>query len=131
MTADHTQETPDAAGVDRHRQLEEEVASLTTALHSRTVIDQAIGITMQARGCNAEDAWKIITSASQHANIKVRDIAQALTASAASPVPLNTTRSTRVALMAVLGTSQLASSQHPPPTPPPGKERPPGNRPPR
>ncbi len=47
---------------------------LQTALQSRTVIDQAIGVIMGQRRCTAERAFTILRSASQHRNIKLRDL---------------------------------------------------------
>ncbi|WP_093802558.1 GAF and ANTAR domain-containing protein [Streptomyces sp. Wb2n-11] len=47
---------------------------LQTALKSRTVIDQAIGVIMGQRRCTAERAFAILRSASQHRNIKLRDL---------------------------------------------------------
>ncbi|WP_093802134.1 GAF and ANTAR domain-containing protein [Streptomyces sp. Wb2n-11] len=54
---------------------------LETALRSRTVIDQAIGIIMGQRRCDAEQAFTILRTASQHRNIKLRDLCAELVAS--------------------------------------------------
>jgi GAF domain-containing protein len=48
---------------------------LQTAIASRTVIDQALGIVMVQESCSAEKAFEILTRASQHRNVKLRDLA--------------------------------------------------------
>lgn len=53
-------------------------ANVHAALRSRTDTDRAIGMIMLARGCDANGAWTILRSVSQHANIKVRVIARTL-----------------------------------------------------
>ncbi len=49
---------------------------LQTALTSRTIIDQAMGIIMGQNRCSADEAFGILRSASQHRNAKLRTIAQ-------------------------------------------------------
>jgi GAF domain-containing protein len=49
---------------------------LRTALASRAVIDQAIGIIMAEQRCAADDAFAILRTASQHRNLKLRQIAE-------------------------------------------------------
>ncbi|KJK38214.1 antitermination regulator [Streptomyces variegatus] len=44
------------------------------AMQSRGVIDQALGVVMGQRGCTADEAFGILRSASQHRNIKLRDL---------------------------------------------------------
>lgn len=44
------------------------------AMRSRGVIDQALGIIMGQRHCTADEAFGILRSASQHRNIKLRDL---------------------------------------------------------
>lgn len=48
---------------------------LETALASRGVIDQAMGIIMGQNRCTATDAFEILRRASQHRNIKLRAVA--------------------------------------------------------
>ncbi|MFF0012679.1 ANTAR domain-containing protein [Streptomyces sp. NPDC005374] len=48
---------------------------LQSAIASRTVIDQALGIVMAREACSSERAFEILTKASQHRNIKLRDLA--------------------------------------------------------
>jgi hypothetical protein len=51
---------------------------LQSAMSSRTVIDQALGIVMAQESCTAERAFEILTKASQHRNVKLRDLAAGL-----------------------------------------------------
>ncbi|WP_369275706.1 ANTAR domain-containing protein [Streptomyces sp. R11] len=38
--------------------------------------------------CSPEDAWEVLVTVSQHANVKLREVAQAITAAAAGePMP--------------------------------------------
>jgi GAF domain-containing protein len=48
---------------------------LGEAMASRSVIDQAIGILMAQQRCNAQTAFTVLRTASQHRNRKLRDIA--------------------------------------------------------
>lgn len=48
---------------------------LQSAIASRTVIDQALGIVMAREGCTSERAFEILTKASQHGNVKLRELA--------------------------------------------------------
>lgn len=48
---------------------------LRGALASRAVIDQAIGVIMAENRCGSEEAFSILRSASQHRNVKLRDVA--------------------------------------------------------
>lgn len=59
-----------------------ENTNLRTALTSRSVIDQAIGILMAQQRCNAQTAFELMRKASQSRNIKLRDIATQIVASA-------------------------------------------------
>ncbi len=57
---------------------------LRTALTSRSVIDQAMGIIMGQRRCTAEEAFAVLRAASQRRNIRLRDVARELVDSAAT-----------------------------------------------
>jgi GAF domain-containing protein len=48
---------------------------LEAAMASRSVIDQAIGIIMGQNRCTATDAFEILRRASNHRNVKLRDVA--------------------------------------------------------
>jgi GAF domain-containing protein len=51
---------------------------LDRAMQSRAVIEQAKGILMCQRQCDATEAFDMLTAASQRSNRKLRDIAQAI-----------------------------------------------------
>jgi len=63
-----------AIGV-RLAQRTELTEDLRVALSSRSTIDQAIGIVMGQRRCNADEAFAILRQLSQTSNAKLRDIA--------------------------------------------------------
>ncbi|MGY1724555.1 ANTAR domain-containing protein [Blastococcus sp. SYSU DS0533] len=71
---------PDPAGTDA---LRDEVEQLRTAMISRAVIEQAKGILMLLTGCAEQTAFDLLSHISSHTHRKVRDVAQAITASAA------------------------------------------------
>jgi hypothetical protein len=50
---------------------------LVTMVEHRRVIEQAKGMIMTARRCDAEDAFRSLVVASQHFNVKLRDLAVA------------------------------------------------------
>ena len=56
-----------------------QVTHLTEAVRSRDVIGQAKGILMERRGVDAEEAFRILRSASQSLNVKLARIAETLT----------------------------------------------------
>jgi GAF domain-containing protein len=59
---------------------QEFATDLQSALQSRTVIDQAIGVIMGQQRCNAAQAIDVLRAASQRRNVKLRDLcAQLLT----------------------------------------------------
>jgi hypothetical protein len=58
--------------------------SLKVALVSRTVIGQATGILMRENHLTADAAFKELVRRSSHSNVKVRDIAQGVVATANS-----------------------------------------------
>jgi AmiR/NasT family two-component response regulator len=51
---------------------------LDAAMRSRAVIEQAKGILMSQRRCDADTAFDLLAAASQRSNRKLRDIAQSL-----------------------------------------------------
>jgi hypothetical protein len=59
-------------------------ANLETALESRAVIDQALGIIMGAQHCDADTAFGVLRNASQRRNEKLRDIATRIVATTAT-----------------------------------------------
>ncbi len=66
---------------------------LRTALASRAVIDQALGIIMDQQRCDAETAFAMLRNLSQHRNRKLREIAteivQAITGKDPLPGPFH------------------------------------------
>ena len=60
---------------------------LEDALHSRAVIDQAVGILMERERLGPDEAFQMLRSASQKLNVKVRMIAAEIVESAAGPRP--------------------------------------------
>ena len=54
---------------------QEEVEDLRTALETRPVIDQAKGVLIAKHGCTPDEAFDMLSTASQRSNKKVREIA--------------------------------------------------------
>jgi GAF domain-containing protein len=61
--------------------------NLRAALTSRSVIDQAIGILVAQQRCSVEEAFALLRKASQGRNIKLRDVAADIVASAQRQQP--------------------------------------------
>jgi len=55
-----------------------EAAQLRTAMQSRAVIDQAIGVIMARDRCSPDEAFDLLRRISQHRNVKLRDLAQTI-----------------------------------------------------
>lgn len=55
-----------------------EVVNLRRALTSRAAIDQAKGIVMAERRCTPDEAFDVLRTLSQHANVRLADVALAL-----------------------------------------------------
>ena len=68
--------------------LEAEVEQLRTAMASRAGIEQAKGVLMLLTGCGPDAAFGVLTHISSHTHRKLRDVAQAITGSAAGREPL-------------------------------------------
>ena len=51
---------------------------MAEAMKSRAVIEQAKGILMGSRHCDADEAFRILVGLSQHSHRKLRDVAQAI-----------------------------------------------------
>ncbi len=66
---------------------EQHVEHLQHALETRDMIGQAKGILMQRRGLSAQEAFNVLSDASQRLNIKVRDLAQTLSTNPAFDLP--------------------------------------------
>jgi ANTAR domain/GAF domain len=63
------------------------IDQLRSSMASRTVIDQALGIIMAREQCTQARAFDILRSASQHRNVKLRDIAGAIVTSFSGEPP--------------------------------------------
>jgi hypothetical protein len=63
---------PTALRVAEHAQL---AADLQEALASRSTIDQALGVLMAQNRCTRDEAFGILRRASQHRNLKLREVA--------------------------------------------------------
>jgi GAF domain-containing protein len=72
------------SGVLQRLSQAELIDQLNTALASRAVIDQAIGIIMASRACGAADAFAVLRKMSNDQNVKLRDVAVAMTEAVAS-----------------------------------------------
>ncbi|WP_367318111.1 ANTAR domain-containing protein [Streptomyces sp. HUAS ZL42] len=69
-------------------ELLQEKEQLAHAMESRPVIDMARGVLIASFACQPEDAWEILVTVSQHANVKLREVADAVTAAATGkPMP--------------------------------------------
>jgi hypothetical protein len=56
----------------------DEIAHLHRALQSQPVIEQAKGLLMAQHGCTPDEAFALLTQASQRENRKLRDVARAM-----------------------------------------------------
>jgi GAF domain-containing protein len=61
------------------------VRQMRAAMESRSVIEQAKGIIMAERRCDADTAFRVLTQASQSQNLKLRRIAELLIARRITP----------------------------------------------
>src|SRR5665647_907892 len=64
-------------------ELEEQVAGRRATASGRSRIDQARGLVMATRGCDAETAWRVLFLASREQDVQVHDLADALVTAAA------------------------------------------------
>ncbi len=62
----------------RYTDVAREAAHMRRAMHARAVIDQAKGIIMHARGCDASQAFEQLRQVAQRNRIKVADVASRL-----------------------------------------------------
>jgi GAF domain-containing protein len=63
------------------------LAEMEEALRSRTVIDQALGVTMAQRHCTADEAFDILRHESEAAGRRITEIAEELLARTSGPAP--------------------------------------------
>ncbi|MFF4361254.1 ANTAR domain-containing protein [Streptomyces sp. NPDC001604] len=65
-----------------------EKEQLKHAMESRPVIDMARGVLMAGFACQPNEAWDLLLAVSQRANVKLRVVAEAVTASTTGqPMP--------------------------------------------
>lgn len=64
-----------------------QIEQLRAALETRDVIGQAKGILMERYKVTDDDAFAMLNRASQHCNVKLRDLARELTESGALRAP--------------------------------------------
>ena len=60
----------------RMAEREQTVEHLSRGMATRQVIGQAVGLLMAQRRCTSEEAFDLLTGASQRSNEKLRDVAQ-------------------------------------------------------
>lgn len=95
-----------AAPPSENDQLQEEIRQLHQALDSRATIDQARGMLMAIAQCPSDAAWTMLVEISQRSNTKLREVAAALTATAAGgPLPAHIQREISHALHGPQATS--------------------------
>jgi GAF domain-containing protein len=73
------------SNADRYHATVELARHLRTAMESRAVIEQAKGIIMSQRRCGPDEAFAILSRASQAANRKLRDVAAGVVRRAQRP----------------------------------------------
>ena len=83
MAIDITECHPPGSATERAEALQTEVGQLRAAMASRASIEQAKGILMLLTSCSDQVAFDLLAHISSHTHRKVRDIAQAITESAA------------------------------------------------
>ena len=83
MCADITTARPPGSDAERVQALDTEVGQLRAAMASRAVIEQAKGILMLLTSCRDQTAFDLLGHISSHTHRKIRDVARAITESAA------------------------------------------------
>lgn len=64
---------------------------LETAMASRSIIDQAIGVIMAQDRCTPTEAFEVLRRASNHRNVKLREVASTIVAGMSGPPPATRT----------------------------------------
>jgi GAF domain-containing protein len=59
--------------------------NLEAAMESRSVIEQAKGVIMNAQAKTADEAFEVLVAQSQHENVKLREIAKRIVSEASRP----------------------------------------------
>ncbi|MFH8441741.1 ANTAR domain-containing protein [Streptomyces sp. NPDC018026] len=63
---------------DQVFRLQEQVRQLKEAVVSHAVVDQAIGVVIALGGVTPDEGWLVLKEVSQHTNIKLRNVAEAV-----------------------------------------------------
>lgn len=84
-------------------ELEEQVAGRRATASGRSRIDQAKGLVMATRGCDAETAWQMLFRASREQDVQVHDLADALVRAAAGRDTGQSGGAMMIAVQAVMG----------------------------
>lgn len=63
-------------GSDQILALQEQVDQLKEAVASHAVVDQAIGMVVALGRVTPDEGWQVLKEISQHANIKLRNVAE-------------------------------------------------------
>ncbi|WP_238697910.1 ANTAR domain-containing protein [Streptomyces sp. E5N91] len=81
MTVPPTDVRPDPgpdSDPDQIFRLQEQVRQLKEAVVSHAVVDQAIGVVIALGGVTPDEGWTVLKEVSQHTNIKLRNVAEAI-----------------------------------------------------
>ncbi|WP_369138926.1 ANTAR domain-containing protein [Modestobacter versicolor] len=79
----------EAAALALLADLEGEVRALREATQGRAAVEQAKGLLMGINGCDAQHAWSLLVRTAAGSGVRIRDLAQAVTAAAAGePEPV-------------------------------------------
>jgi len=89
-------------GLAALRAIRNQEDNLQAALASRTDTNRAVGMIMLARHCDADAAWDVLREQSQHANVRVRTIAETMGHIAAGADTTKLDRSTHHAALRAL-----------------------------
>ncbi|MCX4997557.1 ANTAR domain-containing protein [Streptomyces longwoodensis] len=87
LFADPDRATEQGADGEALRELRVEVVQLRRAMQTRPVIDLARGILMASFGLSSEEAWRVLVTASQHANTKLHHLARDIVSTAEGGEP--------------------------------------------
>ncbi|MFE7030540.1 ANTAR domain-containing protein [Streptomyces sp. NPDC057621] len=105
MSGDATETVDIVDAADAEQSLRVEVLQLKRAMETRPVIDLARGVLMASFGLNPEEAWSVLVTVSQKANIKLFHLAEGTVAAVTGeplPEPLRQHLSAAVADLAAL-----------------------------
>ncbi|WP_318658046.1 ANTAR domain-containing protein [Streptomyces dioscori] len=88
MSGDATEVVDIVDDADTEQSLRVEVLQLRRAMQTRPVIDLARGVLMASFGLDPEEAWSVLVTVSQNANIKLFHLAEGTVAAVTGePLP--------------------------------------------